>query len=237
MPDVILVVSADSERQDRLVEAAARLSTLIGDGRMVVLESQFPLGVAASAPDLPIAAGSLTVDMAAEIKARGSRADFLVAAQPVPQDDRPTRLAFRAALFASERPVLMVPIANRTPATFGRIVAIAWRDDAPTTRALMPALRLLDDAEEVHLLAGVRTGTPTPAIPSVLLEHGVAARLHVLAIGSAPFGELLLGRARELKADMLIMGAHAHSRLQEMIFGGVTQYVVTHADIPVSFRS
>ena len=91
-----------------------------------------------------------------------------------------------------------------TSVTFGtneaaRAVAIAWRNDARTLRALMPALRLLSNAREVHLLAGARAGTPTPAIPAVLVEHGIRAALHVLAITSGRFGNSCLA-ARENSA-------------------------------------
>ena len=67
--------------------------------------------------------------------------------------------AFRAALFHTERPVLVVP--ESRAATFGRRVAIAWRDDARTAKAIIPALRLLGSAEQVFLLAGVRKGAAT----------------------------------------------------------------------------
>jgi nucleotide-binding universal stress UspA family protein len=39
-----------------------------------------------------------------------------------------------------------------------------------------------------------------------------------------------------LGADMLVMGAYAHSPLREMIFGGVTRYMLDHADLPVLMR-
>jgi nucleotide-binding universal stress UspA family protein len=58
----------------------------------------------------------------------------------------------------------------------------------------------------------------------------------VLPIGSEPFGETLLRKVRELGADMLVMGAYAHSPLRELILGGVTRYVLEHADVPVLMR-
>ena len=48
-----------------------------------------------------------------------------------------------------------------------------------------------------------------------------------------PAGEVLLAKARELGADLLVMGAYSHTRLRERILGGVTKYVLEHADIPV----
>jgi nucleotide-binding universal stress UspA family protein len=168
------------------------------------------------------------------VEERGRRADYIVIAQPAPDDDAPTRHEFQAALFHTERPVLVVPKGKSTP--FGRNVAIAWRDDSRTAKALIPALRVLGSAEQVHLLAGVRKGATAPGIPVVLQDHGIAARLHILPIGQDPFGKLLLGTLHELGADMLVMGAYAHTPLREMMFGGVTRYMCDHADVPVLMR-
>jgi nucleotide-binding universal stress UspA family protein len=35
---------------------------------------------------------------------------------------------------------------------------------------------------------------------------------------------------------MLVMGAYAHSPLRELILGGVTQFMLGHADLPVLMR-
>ena len=169
------------------------------------------------------------------VQERGCRADFIVVELPEPGDDKPIRQAFRAALFRTERPVLVVPPTGPADG-FGQLAAIAWRDDPHTLKAMIPALRLLTAADQVHLLAGVRPGEPTPRSPAVLLEHGVRAELHVLAIGTEPFGQTLLRRAHELKADLLVMGAYVHGVLRDMVLGGVTRHVLAHADIPVLMR-
>jgi nucleotide-binding universal stress UspA family protein len=130
--------------------------------------------------------------------------------------------------------VLLVPSGSTAP--FGQNVAIAWRDDRRAAKAKIPAIRLLGRAGEVHLLAGVRQGAAAPAIPAVLQDHGIDARLHVLPIGPAPFGKALLEKLHEVGADMLVMGAYAHHPLREMILGGVTRYMLDHADVPVLMR-
>ena len=169
----------------------------------------------------------------AVIGERGSRADLIVAGQPL-ADDRLARQAFSAALFATDRPVLMVPPGSA--GAFGRRVAIAWRDEKRAVKTVIPALRCLAGAEQVHVLTGVREGEPNPGIPQVLLEHGIPAKLHVLPIGRSPFGQMLLDTAHRLSADLLVMGAYAHSPLRELILGGVTHYMLDHADLPVLMR-
>jgi nucleotide-binding universal stress UspA family protein len=172
-------------------------------------------------------------DTATTIAERGSRADVIVSEQP-PEKDPIARQTFRAALLGTDRPVLMMPSDAGT--SFGARVAIAWRDEKRTVRAVIPALRWLASAEQVHVLIGVREGAAQPRMSAILQEHGIGAHLHVLPIGPAPFGHTLLQKSRELGADLLVMGAYVHSPLRGLILGGVTQYMLTYADLPVLMR-
>jgi len=228
MSEVILVVSGRPEQTDALVAAANRLAALTGNGRVSTLILPVPEAVATER----LAAD---VDVAGAVQSRGSGADFIVIPRPEPEDDRSVRQAFRTALFQTDRPVLLVP-PNGPPGAFGRRVVIAWRDDSRATKAVFPALRLLARAEEVHLIAGVGAGVTKPPLPPVLVEHDVPATMHAVVLGTEPFGQTLLSRAHELNADMLIMGAYAHSPLREMLLGGTTRHVVAHADLPILMR-
>jgi nucleotide-binding universal stress UspA family protein len=168
------------------------------------------------------------------IEARGSRADIVLVARPQEEDGAAMRHAVRAALFATERPVLLLP--PGPPARFGRHVAIAWKDDQRMLKALLPALRLLGRAERIEVLIGVRQGAAPALMPLVLREHDIRADLTVLPIGSGSFGEALLAKVHQLGADMLVMGAYAHSAVREAILGGVTRYMLSRADLPVLMR-
>lgn len=164
----------------------------------------------------------------------GRRSDFLVLNRPAARDNAADRLELHAALFDTDRPVLLVP--PRAAASFGQTIAIAWRDDKRTAHAVLAALRLLSKARQVHVLAGIREGAPIPSLPEILTEHGVAATLHVLRIGSGAFGETLLQEAQALGADMLVMGAYTHNPWREVILGGVTRHMLAHAGLPVLMR-
>jgi nucleotide-binding universal stress UspA family protein len=160
----------------------------------------------------------------------GSRADTIVIARTLPDDAQPDRALLRAALFLSDRPVLLVPPGD--PAPFGRHVAIAWHDDRPSIKAVLAALRWLDRAERIEVLIGGADA----ALPPILAEHGIAATCHALVHDRAPLGAALLDRAHALGADMLIAGAYAHSPLRELVLGGVTRHLLGHADLPVLTR-
>jgi nucleotide-binding universal stress UspA family protein len=166
----------------------------------------------------------------------GSRADFIVVKRPTIRQTEQERRAIHAALFATGRPVLAVPPELQL-APFGRRVAIAWRDDGRTMKAVLSALRWVGRAEEIHVLAGTRSATTQLRLPDILEEHGIEAKLSVLRIsGQQAFGEALLGAAHRLGADMLVMGAFARHPARSLILGGVTRYMLAHADLPVLMR-
>lgn len=46
-------------------------------------------------------------------------------------------------------------------------------------------------------------------------------------------GAGLLAAANEFACDLLVMGAYSHSRLRQLILGGVTRHVLEHAAVPL----
>ena len=117
---------------------------------------------------------------------------------------------------------------------FGSVrVAIAWRNDARTVHAVQAALQWLGGAE-IHVLAGAKRWESPPALPPLFAEAGIDAQLHILPMtGQRTFGETLLGRARELQVDLLVLGAFAHPMLFGPLLGGVTKHILANADLPV----
>jgi nucleotide-binding universal stress UspA family protein len=164
---------------------------------------------------------------------RGSRADIIVTEQPV-DGDRAAKQVIRAALFATGRPVLVIPPGTATP--FGRKIAIAWRDEKQAVRAVIPALRWLAGGAQLHVLMGVHDDGTRRDMPSIFREHGIRAELHLLPTTPRPFGRTMLAKLHQLGAELLVMGAYAHSPLRELILGGMTRYMLDHADLPVLMR-
>jgi nucleotide-binding universal stress UspA family protein len=172
---------------------------------------------------------------AAEIVAeRGKLADFLVIGRPVRRTHGTGSAALHAALFATDRPVLVVPPASGD--RFGRRIALAWREDNRTIRAVLAAMRCFAALEHLFVLAGHRKGQPPPRLPDILAEHSVPAELRILEIGQRPFGEIILEAAHACGADLLVLGAFAHDPLRRLILGGVTEHMLAHADLPLLMR-
>ena len=45
----------------------------------------------------------------------------------------------------------------------------------------------------------------------------------------------ILSRLADLGADLLVMGAYGHSRMRELVFGGVTRHIARHMTVPTLF--
>lgn len=170
----------------------------------------------------------------AAVTKRGSAADFLVIERPARRDYGTTWHAIHAALFETDRPVLVVPPGHE--GRFGRRVALAWRQDNRTTKTVLASLRCLGQAERVYVLAGQREGAARPRVPEILAEHGVPAELHVFPIGPQVFGDALLAKAHAFGADMIVMGAYVHDPIRRMALGGVTRRMLAGSNLPLLMR-
>jgi nucleotide-binding universal stress UspA family protein len=97
-------------------------------------------------------------------------------------------------------------------------------------------LPFLRAADHVMVLTAETSATEAAAgrrIAEYLTWQGVNPALTLLQPGSKSVGEAVVEKAVELKADLLVMGGYGHSRMREMILGGVTRYVLNHAGLPV----
>ncbi|MFY9642699.1 MAG: fluoride efflux transporter CrcB [Rhodomicrobium sp.] len=141
------------------------------------------------------------------------------------------RDALHAAIFDTSRPVLIAP--PHSTGKFGRVVAVAWKEDMRAPKAVLAAMPILAKAEAVHVL---RARVAEAQVPDILREHGIRATAHAVPEHEGPVGAQILKLAHELGADLLVMGAYAHGEWREAILGGVTRYVLDHADLPVLMR-
>lgn len=172
-------------------------------------------------------------DPAAAVAEHGSHADVAVLRRPSDRSDAAARDALHAALFKAGCPVLVLPPEGSRKVAAEPVVAIAWRDDAHDRKALQSALPLLRRASRVVALCGGDSKAPLPPPPALLSTHGIRAEMARVAPGGDLMGAALLVEARRIGADLLVMGAFAHSQFQERLLGGVTAQVLATADLPV----
>lgn len=195
-------------------------------------------GVAAADPNLHAGA---TADFAAvvgreeELVAHRARlADLTVVPHPEAGDDVSSSDALHAVLFDSGRPVLMAP--RQTPATIGTRVCLAWNGSAESAAGVLAALPWMQRAQAVRVLSAdgyQRRGPGAADLAAYLALHGVHAEVSQFHPIEREVGRGLLAAAQEFGADLLAMGAYSHSRLRQLILGGVTRHVLEHAALPV----
>jgi nucleotide-binding universal stress UspA family protein len=155
-------------------------------------------------------------------------------------DSAPDTLVHELAqqvMLQAGRPVLIVPYAGKFEEA-PRHALLAWDGSREAAVAIQGALPLLAKASQVTLLCLRRADdVPDPQllIPEVqhwLLRHGIQATIDE-DVTEIPIGDALLARTCDMGADLIVMGGYGHSRLRELMLGGVTREVLDQMTVPV----
>jgi len=170
----------------------------------------------------------------------GRCADLIVLGQPDPgaPDAIARRGAIEAVLVAMGRPILLVPYAGRF-STVGRNVLVGWDGGREAARALHDAMPLLQNAVTVRVVVA-NPPAHTPGLPPTgaevarhLVRHGVPASAEDILNPELGTADILLNRAADTGADLLVAGGYSHSRARETIFGGVTRSLLRQLTLPL----
>jgi nucleotide-binding universal stress UspA family protein len=137
------------------------------------------------------------------------------------------------------RPTLVIPyVGSYSPV--GHRVLVAWDASREATRAVNDAIPLLAAAATVTVLTVDPPIGPTDHgdIPGAdialhLARHGVNAQVEETVSCGVGIGDVLLSRASDLEADLLVVGAYGHSRVRELVLGGATRTVLMSMTLPV----
>ena len=165
-------------------------------------------------------------------------ADLLVLGQADP--DRPRKGYGGVAddvLLAAGSPVLMVPYIG-APDQVGRRILLAWSGTRESARAVRDALPWLREADKVIVLTVDRdesSGAPGTGIATHLARHGVEVEVRNTRSGPTPIGQLILSACSDADIDMVVAGAYGHSRVRELVLGGVTRDLLQSMTVPVLF--
>jgi nucleotide-binding universal stress UspA family protein len=161
-------------------------------------------------------------------------ADVTVVPHPDAGEDVSSSDALHAVLFDSGRPVLVSP--RTAPATIGSRICLGWNGTAESASAVYAALPWLQRADGVRILSAEgyqRRGPAAPDLAAYLSLHGVHADIVMFRSVGNSVGAGLLAAANEFGCDLLAMGAYSHSRLRQLILGGVTRHVLENSALPV----
>lgn len=162
----------------------------------------------------------------------GRFADLIVVGRAIDDKDLTAKLSLETALIETGRPILLAP--PTLPNKIGVNIAIAWKATAEAARSIEAAKAFFPTAKKVTILTAKETDSDQrpDELVAYLAWHGIKATVSKLR-ASDNIGASLLSAAGKAGADMLVMGAYGHSRMREMIFGGVTKHVIAKSSLPV----
>lgn len=135
-------------------------------------------------------------------------------------------------------PVLIVPYAGSFDNVSERVL-IAWNASLEALRAVRHAFPLLQKATTVQVAIFNPASLPVAKskdagheIMQFLARHGIKADVMQEQSNTDP-GEALLSLSSNLKSNLLVMGCYGHTRLREVLLGGVTRTILKKMTLPV----
>ena len=169
-------------------------------------------------------------------------ADLVVVGQRPPATDKytptPSDLAETVTL-SSGCAVLVVPhIGVRTAP--GKTVMLCWNASRESARAASQAMPLLKAAGKVIVLIVDDKKSTPPAggadtgvdVATWLSRHGVKATVKHDTAADTDVGSIILSRAADMGADLIVMGLYGRSRMRELILGGASRTLLGSMTVP-----
>ena len=180
-------------------------------------------------------------DVARVVSHQARHTDLTIVGQPDPQvSGRTVSLDMvERLILEAGGPVLLVPYVGKVE-TLAKHAFLAWNGSRESARAAHDLLPLLARGAQVTVMyvnppgddhaerdiAGVDVAT-------YLARHDLDVKAaHVIA-EDMKVGDMILSRAVDAGADLIVMGAYGRSRFREMILGGATRHILQHMTMPV----
>jgi nucleotide-binding universal stress UspA family protein len=200
-------------------------------------------GAAASTAGAPVdgAAGGLGASFGMReglfddvVAAEARLSDLVVFDAPADAKDATLQAGMEAALLNGRTPLLLVP--HRQAPIVGTKVAIGWDGGAAAAHAITAAIPLLARASSIEIVnvnSGPIDTIQMDRLRDYLRLHGLASIEHGINPGSQSTASALIDGATRSGAGLLVIGGYGHSRLRELVLGGVTRHVFANATLPV----
>ena len=173
-----------------------------------------------------------------EVALQARYADLVVLGQAEPEAmATPPDLPETVAL-AIGRPVLVVPHIGAKPP--GKVVLLCWNASREAARAAADSLPFLKAAEKVIILAvdpatssAGHGAEPGADVATWLSRHGVKVTVQRDVAADSDVGGVILSRAADHDADLIVMGVYGHSRLRERVLGGASRTLLSSMTVPL----
>jgi nucleotide-binding universal stress UspA family protein len=164
--------------------------------------------------------------------------DLLILGQDHPEDqDNASYGLADSLLFEGACACLVIPHSGKL-AIPGKRALLTWNASREAARALREAMPLLQRADTVVVLSSepddgnneLANGHPhAQAVLHLLKSHGIEAISSGISNPDMGPTDAIIAQAVEMDADLIVMGAYGHTRLREIILGGVTRDLLKRA--------
>lgn len=216
-------------------ESATRAHEIRGMFDRFVAHHEIRVGEARVGELAPSASFATVTGREEDLVAQQARlADLTIVPHPEAGEDVSSSDALHAVLFDSGRPVIIAP--RVAPTSIGSRVCIGWNGTAESAASVLAAIPWMQSADGVRILSSddyQRRGPLARDLVDYLALHGIRPELASFRAIDKEVGAGLLAAARDFGADFLAMGAYSHSRLRQLILGGVTRHVLENANLAV----
>ena len=144
-------------------------------------------------------------------------------------------------ILQSKRPIVMVPTGWEGD-NLGDTVMLGWNSSAESMRATADALPILGLSKKVIILDILKDKifseeqNTSPDVQAYLSSKGIN---NEVIVEHAPQhneeNSMLLDYTQEHGANLIVVGGYGHTRLRELIMGGMTKHLIKHSTVPVLF--
>ena len=161
-----------------------------------------------------------------EIVRRSALADLVVTGRDahLTKFQRP-ELALLGDMLTNIRSPLLVPGSGASELDLFGTAVIAWNgsfEAANAVRAALGMLRLAGEVRVIRYTEQKEAAFPDTRLTEYLSRHGIHGELDVRPV-QVDYADDLVEYAQLYRAGYIIMGGYGHSRVSEIVFGGVTR--------------
>lgn len=191
----------------------------------------------ASLADTTIQTRWLDVDVETDdqMLAAAKRHDLVILPSEIKPSFGDHLITAEAVGMASGGPVIVLKHGG-FPVPFGKKILIAWKETREAMRAVRDAWPLLEAAEEIHFLRVSKDASSEldASMLRLFKDHGCPMpQLHVDRNDGAPVEALIRLHAGRTGADLIILGLYGHSRVRELVMGGVSRGLLADPPMPL----
>ena len=169
------------------------------------------------------------------LSACARRHDLTILPPSIPVTGLQTTLDAAQIAMSAGGPVLILPEIGYAP-RFGGNILVAWKETREAARAVRDAWPFLAAAEHVTFLTVGRDAAPDfdPMQQFNLAAHDCGHACLVADTNDArDVGDAIHLRTGMVGADMLVLGLYGHSRLHELLLGGVSRGLMKDVPMPI----